>query len=330
MIMSANVETMFYVGETPWHGLGKSVKECVKSDEAIKLAGLDWDVVPMPIFDQFGRELSGYKVNTRTSDNKILGVVTDRYKVVQNAEAFAFTDALLGEGVRYETAGSLASGKRVWMLARLENTTIAEENIDPYLVFTNCHDGTGAVRVAITPVRVVCQNTLNLALQNATRHWSCAHKGDIESKLEEARFTLESADRYMKALEEEFGELKLKKVTDKQVREMTDKLLEIEFANLFNKAVKNTNIVDFKDRVRKQKFIEKLAVKRNEIISIYNDKPDLRETERTAFRFVNAVSDYATHTSDHKETRNYKENLFMKVVDGHSMIDTAHRLALAV
>lgn len=328
--MSANIETMAYTGTAPWHMLGTRIDHAMTSDEAIKLACLDWDVIPMPIFDQFGRELSGYKVNTRTSDNKTLGIVTDRYKIVQNKDAFAFTDALLGEGVRYETAGSLASGKRVWMLARLENTTIAEENIDPYLVFTNCHDGTGAVRVAITPVRVVCQNTLNLALDKANRHWSCAHKGDIQGKLEEARYTLESADRYMKALEEEFGELKLKKVTDEQVRAMTDKLLEIEFANLFNKAVKNTNIIDFKDRIRQQKFEEKLNVKRNEIISIYNDKPDLRDTERTAFRFVNAVSDYATHTSDHKETRNYKENLFMKVVDGHSMIDTAHRLALAV
>ena len=328
--MAANVETMMYVGATPWHKLGTEIKYAPTSDEAIKIAGLDWDVIPRPIYDEFGRELKGYKVNTRSSDNKTLGSVTDRYKVVQNKEAFAFTDALLGEGVTYETAGSLASGKRVWMLAKMENTLIAEENIDPYLVFTNAHDGTGAVRVAITPIRVVCQNTLNLALNKASRHWSCAHKGDIQSKLDEARYTLASADRYMKALEEEFGELKLKKVTDKQVKDLTEKLLEIEYNTLFIKATRQGNIIDFKDALKQQKYEEKLNRKRNDIIAIYNDKPDLVGTERTAFRFVNAVSDYVTHTNDHKNTRNYQENLFMKVADGHSTIDTAYKLALAV
>ena len=326
--MAANFETGFSAsGIVPWHGLGEVIKEAPTSEDAIKIAGLDWEVIPKPIYDEFGREIPGYKVNQRSSDHKNLGIVSNRYRIVQNAEAFAFTDALLGEGVRYETAGSLASGKRVWMLARLENTTICEENMDPFLVFSNCHDGTGAVRVAITPVRVVCQNTLNFALHTAERHWSCAHKGDIQGKLEEARYTLESADRYMKALEEEFGELKLKKVTEDQVRKMTDELLKAEFKDLVKKATVDAKVVDLRDYVRQQKFEEKLNRKKNDILNIYFDKPDLKGTEYTAFRFVNAVSDYATHTDDHKNTRNYQENLFMSVVDGNGLIDTAYEIA---
>lgn len=328
--MSANVETMFYVGEKPWHGLGIEIKKCLTSEDAIKIAGLDWEVIPKPIYDEQGRELKGYKVNQRSSDGKNLGIVTNRYKIVQNKEAFAFTDALLGQGVTYETAGSLESGKRVWMLARLEDRLMAEEKMENYLVFTNSHDGTGAVRVACTSVRVVCNNTLNLALNTAKRHWSCAHKGDIQSKLDEARYTLASADRYMKALEEEFGELKLKKITETQVRAMTDKLLELEFSNLFNKAVKTGKVLDFKAILQQQKSEEKLNRKRNDILDIYFDKPDLRETPHTAFRFVNAVSDYATHNTDHKNTRNYQENLFMKTIDGNDLIDTSYQLALAV
>ena len=329
--MAANFETGFSASNvTPWHGLGEVIKEAPTSEDAIRIAKLDWDVIPKPIFDEFGREIKGFKVNQRSSDQKNLGIVSDRYKIVQNREAFAFTDALLGEGVRYETAGSLASGKRVWMLARMEGTTLCEENIDPYLVFTNAHDGTGAVRVAITPVRVVCQNTLNLALNTASRHWSCAHKGDIEGKLEEARYTLESAERYMKALEEEFGELKLKKVSEAQVKNMTEKLLELEYADLFKKAIKAGKVIDFKERLKQQKYEEKIARKRSEILNIYFDKPDLRGTEHTAFRFVNAVSDYATHTTDHKNTANYQENLFMKTVDGNNLIDTSYQLALAI
>ena len=114
--------------------------------------------------------IQGYKANVRDSDRKILGVVTDRYKVIQNQEAFAFTDALLGEGVRYETAGSLQEGRRVWLLARLPREyIIAGERISPYMVFSNTHDGSGAVKTALTPIRVVCNNTLNLALRTAKR-----------------------------------------------------------------------------------------------------------------------------------------------------------------
>ena len=329
--MAANVEWMFSGNNTtPWHGIGEVISGTLSSAEAIKLAKLDWDVVPMPIYDEIGREIPGYKVNRRSSDNKNLGVVTDRYKIVQNREAFEFTDALLGEGVQYETAGSLDSGKRVWMLAKMEGTTIAEEQVDPYLVFTNSHDGKGAIRVAAVPVRVVCQNTLNLALSRASRHWSCIHKGDIKSKLDEARYTLSNAKAYMEALEEEFGELKLKNVTDKQVRDMTDKLLELEFADLFKKAVKAGKVVDLKEHLKQQKYEEKINRKRNDILDIYYDKPDLRGTEHSAFRFVNAVSDYATHTTDHKNTRNYQENLFMKTIDGNNLIDTAYQLALAI
>ena len=329
--MAANVEWMFSGNNvTPWHGIGEIIKGTLSSEEAIKVARLDWDVVPRPIYDEQGREIKGYKVNQRSTDGKNLGVVTDRYRIVQNREAFAFTDALLGEGVQYETAGSLASGKRVWMLAKMEGTEIAEEQVDPYLVFTNSHDGKGAIRVAAVPVRVVCQNTLNLALRNASRHWTCVHKGDIQSKLEEARFTLQSAEQYMEALEEEFGELKLKKVSESQVRSMTEKLLELEYADLFKKAVKTGKVVDFKDAIRQQKFEDKINKKRTDILDIYFDKPDLRGTEHTAFRFVNAVSDYATHNTDHKNTRNYQENLFMKTIDGNNLIDTSYQLALAV
>ena len=331
--MAANVETMFYVGETPWHKLGQKIDTAPTSDDAIRLAGLDWDVVQKEMYMQDNNgnmiKVPQMKANVRSTDGKFLGPVTDRYRIVQNKDAFAFTDALLGEGVRYVTAGSLSSGKRVWMLARMEGTLLAEEKIDPYLVFTNTHDGTGAVRVAITPIRVVCNNTLNLALSKASRHWSCAHKGDIQSKLDEARYTLQNAEAYMEALEEEFGELKLKKVTEKQVKDMTEKLLEIEFADLFKKAVKIGKVVDFKEALRQQKFEEKLNRKRTDILNIYFDKPDLKGTEHTAFRFVNAVSDYATHTTDHKNTRNYQENLFMRTTDGHPLIDTSYQLALA-
>lgn len=136
--MAANVETMFYVREKPWHGLGVRVEEVVSSEEALKLSRLDWTVLQESILSSSGEVIEGYKANVRDSDRKVLGVVTERYKVIQNAEAFEFTDQLLGSGVRYETVGSLQEGKKVWLLARLPREyIIGGERISPYLVFSN-------------------------------------------------------------------------------------------------------------------------------------------------------------------------------------------------
>ena len=309
--MAANVETMFSVRVTPWHGLGEIIQEAPTSDDAIRIAGLDWRAIQSELIcKENGQVIDGFKVNIRDTDKKTLGIVTDRYKIVQNSEAFAFTDALLGEGVRYETAGSLASGRRVWMLAKLEDRIITDELIEPYLVFTNSHDGTGAVRVAITPVRVVCQNTLNLALQKAERQWSCAHKGDIQGKLEEARHTLLNANRYMDELEEDFGELKLIGLTDDKVKAYIEMLLPIDAADTPRKILNIQNM-------------------RDELMYRYLEAPDLAPIEKSAYRFVNAVSDFATHRIPGRQTANYQENMFMKTVDGNALIDMAYRIVRA-
>ena len=130
--MSANVETMFYVREKPWHGLGTQVKEAPTSSEALIYAGLNWQVTQEDVYTENGRKIFGYKVNTRSTDETALGIVSDRYKVVQNEDAFRFTDDLLGEGVVYETAGALQGGRKVWMLARMpEKYIIAGDEITP-------------------------------------------------------------------------------------------------------------------------------------------------------------------------------------------------------
>ena len=140
--MSAEVETMMFAGrERPWHGLGTMVEDAPDSREALIAAGLDWSVVQKPVFTQDGVPVQGYLANVRQEDGQILGVVTNRYKVVQNRDAFAFTDELLGEGVRYETAGSLMGGRKTWILAKLPARYIIQgEQIMPYLVFSNTHD----------------------------------------------------------------------------------------------------------------------------------------------------------------------------------------------
>ena len=153
--MPANVETMFYVREKPWHGLGTEVQEAPTSADALIYAGLDWEVIQKDVYTENGSLISGYKVNLRSTDNEALGIVSDRYKAVQNEDAFQFTDDLLGAGVTYETAGALQGGRKVWMLARMPHRyIIAGDEIAPYLVVMNSHDGSSGIKVAMTPIQV--------------------------------------------------------------------------------------------------------------------------------------------------------------------------------
>ena len=148
------------------------VEDALTSEEALEESGLNWTVAQKPVYTSGGILIPNYKANIRSSDNQVLGVVTDRYRIVQNQDAFAFTNSLIGEGVKYETAGSLQSGRKVWLLVKLPDKYIVNgDQIEPYIVFSNSHDGSSAIRV----VRVVCQNTLNLALSSTKRSWSAKH-----------------------------------------------------------------------------------------------------------------------------------------------------------
>ena len=226
--MSANVETMFYTREKPWHGLGTMVMEAPTSAEALALAGLDWNVIQKPVVTEDGIPIPGFKANLRDTDEKVLGIVTNRYKVVQNIDAFSFTDELLGEGVTYETSGSLQEGRRTWLLAKLpQRYIISGDEITPYLVFMNSHDGTGAIKAAMTPIRLSCENAINLALSTAKRYWSTNHTGDIRGKMEDARYTLLYADQYMAELGKAIDSLTRVKLTDRQVYEYIDALFPL-------------------------------------------------------------------------------------------------------
>ncbi len=309
--MAANVESMFYVRETPWHGLGTKVLTAPSSSDALRLAGLDWRVLQEPIYTETEERIEGYKANVRDSDRRVLGVVTDRYKVIQNEEAFAFTDELLGEGVRYETAGSLLGGRKVWLLAHLPHEyIIGGERISPYLVFSNTHDGSGAVRIALTPIRVVCCNTLNLALATAKRSWSMNHTGDIQGKLKEAEDTFFLASAYMDALGKEFELLRKKTLTDKAVMEYIEVLLPSEDGSTPQQA-------------RNMKRLQE------DMKTRYFDAPDLKGVGKNAYRFINAVSDFATHAKPLRRSANYKENLFAKTIEGNPLIDKAYQMVRA-
>ena len=312
--MPAEVENLFYVSNeengrfVPWHGLGTAVSEAPTSAEAIKLAGLDWDVVPKPV-DIEGRIIPNTYGNERSSDKAVLGIVTGRYKIVQNRDAFDFTDNLISGDVKYETAGSLKGGKRIWLLARLPEKKILDDEFIPYICFTNSHDGYGSVKACMTPTRVVCNNTLNLALETAKRTWSTKHIGNLLAKMEEAKKALEMADEYMDAL-------------DKKANELANITIDTDF---INKVIKEIFPLteDMSDRQKNN-----IISNRTGFINCYF-APDIKKFQNTAYGLVNAASDFQTHRAAQRATQTYQENIFNAVLDGNNIIDKVYNLVSA-
>lgn len=299
--MPALVETMMYNRTVPWHGLGTKVDEAPTSADALRLAGLDWTVEQKNIQLCGDAKIQNYKANVRSSDGQVLGIVSDRYKIVQNSDAFEFTDSIIGGNVRYETAGSLNGGKKIWLLAKLPETEIAGDKTEPFMCFSNTHDGSGAIRVCMTPVRVVCSNTLNLALDTARRSWSVRHTGDLQSKMHEARICLQMANAYMRELAKEADRLANTTVTRAQLDQILEELFPVEESS----------------SQREKVNVKKL---RDEFMVCYF-APDILKFRGTAWGAVNAMSDMISHNAPRRKTANYRENNWGRIMDGHILMD---------
>jgi phage/plasmid-like protein (TIGR03299 family) len=192
-------DAMFCVGnrESAWHHLGQRTGEAVKWQEAITLAGLDWDVVKQDVYsrDMEGKvtKLPGIKSVWRDSKpSAFLGTVGEGFELLQNREAFTYVDSLLEtvDGAHYETAGALGNGERIWALAKLPADSRirgTEDVTKNYLLFATAHDGSMANTVKIVRERVVCHNTLTVALGEAGKAFRFKHTKNMRFKMEEAR-----------------------------------------------------------------------------------------------------------------------------------------------
>lgn len=304
--MPHEIESLFLHRNPAWHGLGTILNNPPTSEEALVAAGLNWNVYQSNVLTEDGAIIEGYKANIRDIDNKVLGIVTDKYKVVQNKEAFSFVDHLLGEGVTFESAGSLFGGRKVWLLAILPNKyKVLGDEIAPYLCFVNTHDGSGAIRVVLTPTRVVCNNTLNIALHDAQRSWSCIHVGNIDAKLNEARKTLLLAENYMEKFIMEAERLHNKMFYKDDVEAFLEQLIPLpEDAG----KIKEANILSSRENIKTR----------------FYTAPDLKRLENSAWKMLNAVSDFAIHAEPLRKTKTYTENNFDKLLNGHPIIDQAY------
>lgn len=187
--MAHEIESLMYVGATPWHNLGNRFIESPKTlEEAMVAAGLNWTVSTKELFLADGSKAPA-KATVRDSDNSILGVVGMGYKPLQNKNAFDFFNPFIDSGAAsIETAGSLMQGKRVWVQAKItSDVDVVKGNdiIERYILLSNSHDGTMAVRAGFTPTRVVCNNTLTMAHHNGESQLiRIKHGQKVEENLE--------------------------------------------------------------------------------------------------------------------------------------------------
>ncbi|MBV9986039.1 MAG: DUF945 domain-containing protein [Chitinophagaceae bacterium] len=241
---ATNQHSFFSVKEKPWHGLGKIVSDYPTSKEALVFAGLDYTVEKRPMFtydneNQAANEATGIKIpeiqvpdyyaTIRTDNETVLGVVGKDYEVVQNIDAFSFFDSIVGsgDGILYETAGALNKGERIFITAKLPGyIRVGHDDLtEKYLFLTTSHDGFGSITAAFTPIRIVCNNTLNAALRNHSHAVKIRHTSNAKERLAQAHRLMGMSDNLAHEMEAIFNHWTQVRITDKQVRKLIEAAL---------------------------------------------------------------------------------------------------------
>lgn len=241
--------SFFSVKEKAWHGLGQIIEQYPNSSEALKFAQLDYTVEKRPLFTYDNEnniadedveikipeiEVPNFYATIRTDNETVLGVVGKDYEVVQNVDAFSFFDSIVGgDGIQYETAGALGKGERIFITAKLPGYIKVgnDDLIEQYLFLTTSHDGFGSITAAFTPIRIVCNNTLNAALQNNSNFTKIRHTANAKDRLEQAHRLMGITNTLSAELETIFNRWAKVRITDPEVKKL------IQLAMVPNKEV---------------------------------------------------------------------------------------------
>lgn len=296
---------MFSVREVPWHKLGTIVEEAPTVAEAIKLAGLDWKVVEKqihfhdPAFGNNGfRRIEGYKSLIRSSDDKVLSVMKDTYTVLQNSDAFDFFSPFVeAKEASLETAGSLREGKLIWVMAKLNRAPIEVgkgDEVNKFLLLSNSHDGTMAVRVGFSPVRVVCNNTLTASHNNSKSQLiKLRHSKGVNNRLDNVQEIINAIDAKFEATAEQYKYLASKVINQKQ------------FETFVNIVFKLNDKGDEREKQRHKKMQETIT-------RLFENGAGqhLKSAKGTRWGAYNAVTEYLTHEYGNNEETRLNANWF--------------------
>lgn len=305
--------SFFSVQQKAWHNLGQVVTEYPTSSEAIKFAGLDYEVVKKPVFIKGVDNVIGAdgvlieggdiavpdRFGTYRSDtNEAFDVVGKDYHIVQNRDAFAFFDAIVGggDGILYETAGALGRGERIFITAKLPGyirVGNGDDVTEKYIFLTTSHDGSGSITAAFTPIRIVCQNTLNAALSTMSNVVRIKHTANAKQRLADAHKVMGLADTMSVQMEAIFNEWSKVNINDNEVRKL------IQLALCPNKETLDCLKKGDEDGLS---TVFKNTVEDAFSYAILSDTQQMDTTKGTLFGAYNAVTGY------YQNVRRYKDD----------------------
>ena len=290
-----------------WQNLGTDL---VTKDyrEILKTSGLDYKTVSEDLFMEHEGEkilIPNKKVLLRDDTKEIFGVVSDRYQICQNEDAFDFVDYI--EDVTLKKAGGVAGF--VWMIGELPEVTVLGDKITPNLIFQNSHDGNCSIKTTICMLRMVCQNQFVAAFNNSPATISIKHNGDLNQKLESAKITMSNVYDYVKNYDTVANELVMQKVTPKKL----DKIIEEYFA------------IPEDATTRTQNFI---LDRREQFYDAYHAE-DNNNFKGTKWGIINAYSDFITHEEFARKTANWETNRFFYSLNPSNMTEFLKRVEAA-
>jgi phage/plasmid-like protein (TIGR03299 family) len=298
----------FYsVKEAAWHGYGQIVQDYQTSEEVCRAAQLDYTVVKKPLMVVAEKRfiLKDSMATVRTDNGQPLGIVGKDYEVVQNTEAFAFFDSIVGEegGIKYETAGALGKGERIFITAKLpDHIMIGDDPIDRYLFLTNGHNGQSSVIAAFTPIRIVCQNTLNAALYNNSHKITFRHTKNVANRLKQAKTLLGLTDVITNQVESLFNELATTKIKPKVEKELVIRALD--YANRYDTM---RTMEDF-EIVYSNKFVETVE----EIMDYTHTHETQKSIAGSLYGTYNGFTGYFQNIAEYKSS----ESKLVSVMEG--------------
>lgn len=280
-------------GIKAWHGLGATVDGLLNADEALEAARLTWQVEKKAIMVAGGRKIPDMFATVRSDDQSVLGIVGDQYNVLQNADAFKFFDAVTQQGdAVYETAGSLFGGRRVFITASIPGLIrvgTGDDVLEQYLLLTNSHDGTSAVTAKLVTTRVVCNNTLSVALRERGTSVSIRHSRLMHDRLELATEVMGIANGRLQSLTEELNAFANHRMTDEQVRAFFNRTFGVK--GVANDRQHADQEADVKD--------EKRAIPK--LIELYESGAGAEMARGTLWGALNAVTEWTSHYRTYKQ-----------------------------
>lgn len=274
-----------------FENLGINIKEVKTIEDALKVGGLDYTVALKPLYDEDHIEIKDNKLTVRESDKHKYGIVSDKYTIVQNKDAFGFID-YLKDDITFEKIGETSLGM-VYLIASLMPIKILDDEFKPHLIFRNSHNGRYQLQTTICPLRMVCQNQFNIAFRESPNTITIRHSSKAEDRLKEAFQILKGTTDYMKQLNIQAEKWATTRVSNLEIEKVIDELFP------FKKDMKNLQILRNEN-------------KRNQFIQAYKTN-DNRNFQNTMWGLINAYSDYITHKEPDRKTNTAEENRFVSV-----------------